>query len=151
MGIFKDRQGPPAPRRGAPDDSRRRPGPPPPHVIESAVDAAIRNGEFDNLAGRGKPLPDQYLNGDPDYFAHKLLKDQGFVPEWVELGRTVDTLEDELAAAVAAERWDAVDELLRRRNDAVRRFNAKVPFGWQQRGLVTREHVRDWAARRSQR
>jgi hypothetical protein len=62
---------------------------------ESYVDKIIRKaqeeGEFQNLKGEGKPLnlePDD--PNDPTLaLAHKLLRDQGFQPAWLEQEREI--------------------------------------------------------------
>eukprot|EP00242_Pyramimonas_sp_CCMP2087_P009245 CAMPEP_0198207774 /NCGR_PEP_ID=MMETSP1445-20131203/11201_1 /TAXON_ID=36898 /ORGANISM="Pyramimonas sp., Strain CCMP2087" /LENGTH=246 /DNA_ID=CAMNT_0043880923 /DNA_START=153 /DNA_END=893 /DNA_ORIENTATION=- len=50
------------------------------------INAAIEQGEFDNLPGEGKPLnqTDDYSN-----IEHKLLKNANVLPDWVELGKEV--------------------------------------------------------------
>ncbi|MDD3365391.1 MAG: DUF1992 domain-containing protein [Syntrophomonas sp.] len=55
---------------------------------------AMEQGEFDNLEGAGKPL---YLEENPYeqsewHMAHKVLKDNGFAPYWIELGKEIDAL-----------------------------------------------------------
>jgi hypothetical protein len=147
MGIFKDRRppDPPVTPKPSPTGARRLPSR---GEIESAIDEAMRTGQFDNLPGHGKPFDPAYLNGDPDYFAEKLLKDQGFVPEWLRLGRALDQLEDELEAAFRANEAARLHILLERRNDAARRFNQKAPMAWQQRGILDAASLAAWAERR---
>jgi hypothetical protein len=55
---------------------------------------AMEQGEFDNLEGAGKPL---ILNEDPFepnelHMVHKILKDNGYAPYWIELGKEIDIL-----------------------------------------------------------
>ena len=67
----------------------------PPHDWEGAVDKAIREaferGEFENLAGSGKPLD---LGDNPftprDWrLAYKILKDAGVSPDWIEQDKEI--------------------------------------------------------------
>lgn len=50
-------------------------------------------GEFDNLEGAGQPLnlDENPFEGDL-HMAHKILKDNGFAPYWIELGKEIDAL-----------------------------------------------------------
>jgi DnaJ family protein C protein 28 len=60
-------------------------------LVEQRIQAAMANGEFDNLPGAGKPLP---LNENPylepgQAWAFDLLKRNGFAPEWIERGKAI--------------------------------------------------------------
>src|SRR5436853_7295670 len=69
---------------------------------ESLVDRKIREameaGEFDNLAGAGQPIDlSENPFEDPDWrTAHRLLRNAGFAPSWIEERKDIDA---ELAAA----------------------------------------------------
>lgn len=60
--------------------------------MEEIIANARRDGAFDNLSGKGKPLnlqdPDPYAGEDA--MAYRLLKQAGFVPEWVELRKVIE-------------------------------------------------------------
>ena len=49
----------------------------------------MADGQFDNLAGKGQPLPDRVdYNPYADFTTHKMnqiLVEGGFAPEWVRL------------------------------------------------------------------
>jgi hypothetical protein len=134
VGIFKDRK--PSDARVPPSEPRRRGRVKSPREIQSAIDEAMERGEFDNLPGRGQALSAEYLNPDPAFLAQKLLKDHGFVPEWAELGRQIDELDARIAALDAKGPDEARAALVAERNQLVRRYNLKVPFGWQQKGMM---------------
>ena len=55
-------------------------------AIEQQIKAAIERGDFDNLAGKGKPLDlDAYFNTPEDMrMAFAMLRSNEFVPEEVE-------------------------------------------------------------------
>ena len=60
--------------------------------IEKTIREAIEAGEFDNLPGKGQPV-DFRENPfeDPDLrMVHKLLKDAGFAPAWIEERKDVE-------------------------------------------------------------
>lgn len=64
------------------------------HIIE-----AIRKGEFDNLPGAGQPLrleDDSHIPEDLR-ITHKILKNAGYVPQEVALGKEIAKTEDLLA------------------------------------------------------
>lgn len=69
------------------------------HPLIDLINAKIRKAEaygaFDNLEGAGKPLPKQ---DDPDNAVlHRILKDNGAVPEFVSLSRELARLRAELS------------------------------------------------------
>ena len=70
--------------------------------IESAIEQKIREamerGEFDDLAGKGKPLDlDAYFNTPEDLrMAYSILKSNDFVPEEVEIFREIAELQTKL-------------------------------------------------------
>lgn len=74
-------------------------------IVEEKIRQAIENGEFDNLAGTGKPLKFDENPYVPDEMkmAFKILKDNHFAPAWVELGKEIDA--DEEAMALALEKF----------------------------------------------
>ena len=52
----------------------------------------MAEGAFDNLAGTGRPIP---LEDDPFEdpsmrMAHRLLRNNGFAPRWIEEGHDID-------------------------------------------------------------
>ena len=63
-------------------------------IAEQKIREAMARGEFDNLPGRGKPLPREDLSGVPEELrmAYKVLKNAGCVPPEVELAKEIVTL-----------------------------------------------------------
>jgi DnaJ homolog subfamily C member 28 len=62
-------------------------------LVEKKIREAMEEGEFDNLPGKGKPI-DLTENPfeDPDLrVVHKLLRDAGFAPAWIEERKDIDT------------------------------------------------------------
>ncbi|HEX3012575.1 MAG TPA: DnaJ family domain-containing protein [Syntrophomonadaceae bacterium] len=55
---------------------------------------AKEQGEFDNLEGEGKPLSLAENPFEPDelHMVHKILKDNGYAPYWIELSKEIDLL-----------------------------------------------------------
>lgn len=78
-------------------------------IAERKIQQAIASGEFDNLPGKGQPLPDDGLDMVPEELrmAYKILKNAGIVPEEIELRKTIVQLNDLLnACASESERRD---------------------------------------------
>jgi hypothetical protein len=71
-------------------------------AIEKQIKEAMARGEFDNLAGKGKPLDlEAYFNTPDDLrMAYSILKSNDFVPEEVEIMKEISALKERLAAAV---------------------------------------------------
>ena len=134
MGLFK-RRGPVVAAKNTEVDD---PGLPEGR-IESAIDRAMRAGEFDNLPGKGSPLPDAYLKAGSDFLVQKILKEQGFVPVWAHLLQTVDHLDACAAILGEAIQDDEIRQLrvevLTTRNTVVRALNRQAPSPALQRGL----------------
>ena len=59
---------------------------------------AMERGEFDNLEGAGKPLnlEDNPFVPDEMHMAYKILKDNGYAPQWIELGKEIEALRAKL-------------------------------------------------------
>lgn len=80
-----------------------------PRDWESWIDQQIREaqerGEFDDLPGKGKPVdltPNPYAQDRE--LAYKILRDAGYAPDWIELGKAIRSrLERE--RATLARRW----------------------------------------------
>ncbi|MCB0063315.1 MAG: DUF1992 domain-containing protein [Caldilineaceae bacterium] len=54
-------------------------------LISHRIEEAIRNGAFDNLRNKGKPLPQEYNPHVPEdrRMANDLLKNNGLAPQWI--------------------------------------------------------------------
>ena len=68
----------------------------------------MEQGEFRNLRGRGKPLAlghDEVIDRD-HWAAHKVLKNAGILPPWIELAKEIDALNDRIDSLQREqERW----------------------------------------------
>ena len=61
-------------------------------MAEKMLREAIEAGEFDNLPGKGKPIDlSENPFEDPDLrVVHKLLRNAGFAPAWIEERKDID-------------------------------------------------------------
>ncbi|MFD5017575.1 DnaJ family domain-containing protein [Paenibacillus sp. NPDC058367] len=69
-------------------------------LVEQRIQESMRNGEFGDLPGHGKPLELEDLSGVPEELrmSFKIMKNSGMVPEEVSLRAECVTLEGLLAA-----------------------------------------------------
>ena len=75
-------------------------------LTEKRLREAIEEGEFDNLPGKGEPI-DLRENPfeDPDLrMVHRLLKNAGFAPAWIEERKDIDA-ELEAAETILSQAW----------------------------------------------
>ena len=100
-------------------------------IADRKIEEAMEEGAFDQLAGAGRPLD---LEEDPLVdpalrMAHRLLKNNGFAPWWVEEGKDIET-------AIAALQGDftqgrigaeAFRERARALNCRILSFNLQAP------------------------
>lgn len=130
-------------------------------AIEEKIQQAMDEGRFDNLPGAGKPLNTDDVPGvDPGvHLAHRLLKNNGFAPEWIERDKEIRQALDEARAALS-QTWQlyqkgqapemawkqarrqfetTVTEL----NRKIRDFNLLVPILERQRILLRLEDELD--------
>ncbi|MEK4236803.1 DnaJ family domain-containing protein [Paenibacillus sp. FSL H7-0714] len=69
-------------------------------LVEQRIQESMRNGEFGDLPGHGKPMELEDLSGVPEELrmSFKIMKNSGLVPEEVSLRAECITLEGLLAA-----------------------------------------------------
>lgn len=61
-------------------------------VVEDLIQESMQRGDFDNLAGYGKPIDYKERNPLLDattYKINQLLKDEGFAPDWIMLEKDI--------------------------------------------------------------
>ena len=117
--------------------------------IEQLIREAEDAGEFDQLEGKGKPIPGVEAPYDPDWWVKKLLEREkvSVLPPSLELLRRV---EEELAKIWTARREDDVRARVAALNAEIARVNARVAVGPPTRlaPLDVDDVVREWRARR---
>ncbi|CAL8081533.1 unnamed protein product [Calicophoron daubneyi] len=116
-------------------------------VADEVIVEAMQRGEFDNLTGQGRPLPAETtteLFVDPSTKKiSQILADQGYLPEWVELGKELRTRWDKAVQKLSAtwnssrpfeindQAWDkAIEEFYKEAEEVNRltdRYNLLVP------------------------
>jgi hypothetical protein len=97
-------------------------------IAERKIREALEEGAFDHLKGAGKPLNlDDNPFEDPSLrMAHRLLKNHGFLPAWIEEAKEIDAATRRLRG-----HRDSRSAEFRKRVDALNRrillFNLKAP------------------------
>ena len=79
-------------------------------AAEEKIREAIEQGAFTNLRGMGKPLAsldDEYAG--EDWIGLHVLRQNGFLPEWLELRKQVHADKPKVAAAMAE--WERAIEM----------------------------------------
>lgn len=62
-------------------------------LVDQKIREAMEQGEFDDLPGKGEPI-DTSVNPfeDPEMrLAHRMLRNAGFAPSWIEERKDIDT------------------------------------------------------------
>jgi len=91
-------------------------------IAEEKIREAIRNGEFANLPGKGKPLQLEDLSHVPPELraAYLLLKNAGILPEELQVKKEIIRLQDLLDCCSEEPEQRALRKQL---NEKVLRFN----------------------------
>lgn len=61
-------------------------------IVEEKIRAAMREGMFDNLPGKGRPLRLEDNPHEPEAWrlAHKILHDQGYTLPWIDERKQIE-------------------------------------------------------------
>lgn len=91
-------------------------------LAEERIKEAMKNKEFDNLPGKGKPLPKDDLAHVPNELriGYKILKNAGMVPEEVQLKKEMLQIEDLIACCHDE---NEREHLKKKLNEKLIRFN----------------------------
>ncbi|SHG92833.1 DnaJ family domain-containing protein [Ornithinibacillus halophilus] len=92
--------------------------------MSEIIKRAEREGDFDDLPGKGKPLNIRHTTGN-SYEAqlNKTLRDNNILPRWVELANQIDDLKEKLAEVNGKERKKKIKEI----NKLVKEYNFACP------------------------
>lgn len=97
-------------------------------IAERKIQEAMEEGAFDCLEGAGKPLDlsENPFEDPSDRMAHRLLKNNGFAPDWIEEAREIEAESRRLRAQGDVQKTDLIERVaaLNRRIGA---FNLKAP------------------------
>jgi DnaJ family protein C protein 28 len=129
-------------------------------LVEDQIREAMARGEFANLPGAGKPLDLAENPYTPEdlRLAHKILKDSGYAPLWIELHKEIEAdiaatgrLVENYRQLAASDRpletalaylRDTYAQRLAEINGKIKSFNLLVPIARLQKPLfVVEEEV----------
>jgi DnaJ family protein C protein 28 len=130
-------------------------------MAERMLREAIEAGEFDNLPGKGQPVDlSENPFEDPDLrVVHKLLRDAGFAPAWIEERKDIDAVFEALRRTLDrawniyrpggvspnASAWERNVAEFREKtaelNSRIKLYNLKVPAAVFQRRLFDADNV----------
>ncbi|MFC7322840.1 DUF1992 domain-containing protein [Halobacillus campisalis] len=119
------------------------------HLVEEKIKQSIKQGDFDHLPGKGKPLPKDDLAYVPDDLrnSYRILKNANMLPEEMQLKKEIVQLEElitESEECEEASRWNVqltekklrYNMLMEKRklqsSQAFRQYSSKIErkFGW---------------------
>ncbi|ESO93068.1 hypothetical protein LOTGIDRAFT_162091 [Lottia gigantea] len=116
-------------------------------MVEDMVQQSMRNGDFDNLIGSGKPI--DYDNRNPlvdtsTYNLNKILINNGFTPEWITLHAEIrrdialarqktavlqyKIMKDNIGHCLWEKQVEEFSKNIREINRLVEKYNNDVPF-----------------------
>ncbi|ALC92381.1 hypothetical protein AM500_23400 [Bacillus sp. FJAT-18017] len=92
-------------------------------ISEDRIKKAYEKGEFENLPGYGKPLPNDDLSGVPEELrvAYRMMKNAGYTAEESTLRREMATIEGLIARCTDDDERAALQKKL---NQKMLRFNS---------------------------
>ena len=93
--------------------------------VETKIKAAMADGQFDNLPGKGKPLDLKGYMETPEHLraAYHILKNAGFVPEEVRLKKEMEVIKEKIKACTSK---SEKDKLNRELADITQQFNFHI-------------------------
>jgi hypothetical protein len=100
------------------------------NIAERKILEAMSEGAFDNLTGKGRPLNlEENPYEDPSLrMAHRLLRNNGFAPAWVEEAKDLEQEIDLALRALAAKgTLDRFRERMAEINRRILAHNLKTP------------------------
>jgi hypothetical protein len=135
-------------------DGTRRVGPTWESLIERQIREAMEEGAFTGLPHQGEPLPLEDDSAAGEWaMAHRMLRDAGVAPPWIEADKEARARLAELDVLLARARAAGIDPPTRSRlrrdatklvgaaNQAIERLNAEAPTDRQHRRLLDLDEV----------
>jgi ribosomal protein L39E len=103
-------------------------------LIDEIIHQAMERGEFDQLPGQGAPLKldDERHVPEELRLAHRIMKDNDIVPDWIMSGKELEAEYARLRAALkdaSAAQKAALREQVKAYNKRVLTHNLKLPPG----------------------
>ena len=98
-------------------------------IAERKIEEAMAEGVFQHLSGTGRPLRlDDDPFEDPSLrMAHRLLRNNGFAPAWIEEGKDIDAAVEALRREARRGDPQSIRQRARELNRRIASFNLKTP------------------------
>jgi len=98
--------------------------------VETKIKAAMAEGEFDNLPGKGKPLDLKGYIETPEHVrtAYHILKNAGYVPEEVRLKKEMELIKEKIKLCKSEAEKDKLNKELA---DISQQFNFYMEYNRQ--------------------
>jgi hypothetical protein len=110
------------------------------HIAENKIIAAIQNGDFADISGKGKPLllEWQQSENDESFLANHLLRNNGFLPDWLAERKQLLEEIQSLQAQNPGHGFPADDthETILQLNRRISGYNLRVPVDAMQLQLL---------------
>lgn len=105
-------------------------------LVDQKIREAMEQGEFDNLPGKGAPVDfSENPFEDPELrLAHRLLRNAGFAPSWIEERKDIDA-EFLVARTNLARKWTIYQKALGTTHEASARIR------WEKALTSFRQHA----------
>ncbi len=100
-------------------------------ITENKIEAAVADGAFDNLEGKGKPLVIQENpRDDGSFLSNHILKNSGYLPVWLEERKEICAQIDSLKMEISINGSRSGD--IRKRifdlNRRISGYNLRIPI-----------------------
>jgi hypothetical protein len=97
-------------------------------IAERKIREAMEEGAFEHLDGAGKPLDlsENPFEDPSDRMAHRLLKNNGFAPAWIEEAKEIEAESCRLRARAEVSKSDFQSRVAAL-NRRIASFNLKAP------------------------
>lgn len=97
-------------------------------IAERKIREAMEDGAFDHLECAGKPLDlsENPFEDPADRMAHRLLKNNGFTPAWIEEAKEIEAESRRLRAQGEVSKPDLLERVAAL-NRRIASFNLKTP------------------------
>ncbi|WP_255485337.1 DnaJ family domain-containing protein [Sporosarcina sp. BP05] len=101
---------------------------------------------MDNLAGQGKPLPQEYFSGDTFQHFQRIAKDAGYKPHWLKLQHEIRDEVIAIAAIHATDTATVLESRIEKLNEKVFEYNKSCPAPMQKESVSVSniEAAIDW-------
>ena len=111
-------------------------------IAERKIREAMQEGVFEHLDGAGQPLDltENPFEDPAQRMAHRLLRNNGFAPAWIEEGREIDAESRRLSAQSSRLDTEAYRREVARLNRRIDIYNLKAPVATAQRLRLKPSH-----------